>query len=87
MNNDLLNSFDTLDINTKRNQISNELMVIHSLVTKYELDNGIESLTKVHNYDINNDKNMREGEMLTFLYEDIYNIENELIRLLNTLNK
>ena len=87
MNIDLLNSFDTLDINAKRNQISNELLVIHSLVTKYEIDIGIEPIAKIHNYDINNDKNMSEGEMLTFLYEDIYNIENELILLLNTLNK
>lgn len=84
---EMLNSFDVLDINTKRNQISYELMIIHKLITEYENVNGIKSITKVKNYDSNNDKDMTEAEMLTFLYEDIYNIEQELITLLSALKK
>ena len=41
---------------------------------------------KVKNYDQNNDSIMSEDEILTFFYEDIYNIEQELITLLTLYN-
>lgn len=82
---ELLNSFDVLDVNTKRNQISDELIIIHELIKKYEETKNITPITKVKNYDTNNDGDMTEAEMLTFLYEDIYNIQQELITLLSSL--
>ena len=87
MSNELLNSFDVLDINTKRNQISDELIIIHELIKKYEEMKHITPITKVKNYDTNSDSDMIEAEMLTFLYEDIYNIQQELITLLNSLER
>ena len=87
MSNELLNSFDVLDINTKRNQISDELIIIHELIKKYEEMKHITPITKVKNYDTNSDSDMTEAEMLTFLYEDIYNIQQELITLLNSLER
>lgn len=87
MSNELLNSFDVLDINTKRNQISDELIIIHELIKKYEEMKHIIPITKVKNYDTNSDSDMTEAEMLTFLYEDIYNIQQELITLLNSLER
>lgn len=87
MGTELLNSFDVLDINTKRNQISDELIIIHELIKKCEEMKNITPITKVKNYDTNNDKNMTEAEMLTFLYEDIYNIQQELITLLNSIER
>lgn len=85
MGNDLLNKFDVLDINTKRNQISDELIIIYELIKKYEELNGIEPITKVKNYDTINDSNLKESEILTFFYEDIYNIQQELITLLSCI--
>lgn len=82
MENEIINKFDVLDINNKRNQISNELIIIHELIRKYEKNNGITPITKVKNYDTNRDKKLRESEILTFFYEDIYNIQQELITLL-----
>ncbi len=87
MNNDLINSFDVLDINTKRSQISDELIIIHELIKKCEINKNIKPITKVKNYDIVKDKDMTEAEMLTFLYEDIYNIQQELLTLLNFIAK
>lgn len=86
MGNDLLNKFDVLDINTKRNQISDELIIIYELIKKYEELHGIIPITKVKNYDANSDKNLKEAEILTFFYEDIYNIQQELITLLSSID-
>ena len=44
---------------------------------------GIMPITRVKNYDTNNDKDLNEAEILTFFYEDIYNIQQELITLLS----
>ncbi len=48
---------------------------------------GINPITQVKNYDIVNDKNLNEDEILTFFYEDVYNIQQELITLLNVVER
>ena len=83
MSTELLNSFDILNINEKRNQISNELITIHELIKQIETKHGITPITSIKNYDIEKDKDLSEAEILTFLYEDIYNVEQELISLIN----
>lgn len=83
MSTELLNSFDILNINEKRNQISNELITIHELIKQIETKYGITPITSIKNYDIEKDKDLSEAEILTFLYEDIYNVEQELISLIN----
>ena len=85
MSEEVKQAFDILDINTKRNQISDELLIIYELIKKFENTKNINPITKVKNYDTNNDRDMTEAEMLTFLYEDIYNIQQELISLLSSL--
>ena len=83
MSTELLNSFDILNIDEKRNQISSELMTIYTLIKQVEAKYGVNPMTSVKNYDIEKDKDLTEAEMLTFLYEDIFNIEQELITLIN----
>lgn len=83
MREEFIDSFSVLDINTKRNYISNELMIIYELIKEFERERGIEPITMVKNYDTNRDAMLTEGEMLTFLYEDVYNIQQELVSLLN----
>ena len=85
MSEDHIINFDKLDINTKRNQISDELIIIHELIKKYEERKGIKPVTKIKNYDTSSDKDLNEAEILTFFYEDIYNIQQELITLLSIL--
>ncbi len=86
MNKELLKTFDMLDINNKRNTISNELLTIGELINSFEKTANIPLNLKVKNYDQNNDSIMSEDEILTFFYEDIYNIEQELITLLTLYN-
>lgn len=85
MNTKIIENFDVLDVNTKRNQISNELMIIGELIKNYEMKYNIVHLLNVKNYDQTNDKELDESQILTFFYEDIYNIQQELITLLNVI--
>lgn len=85
MNNDLIKRFDVLDINIKRNQISNELMIINELITSFESKYHLVNQTKIKNYNQVNDSELTESEMLTFFYEDIYNLQQELITLLSCI--
>lgn len=87
MSNEMLKAFDVLDINTKRNQISNELLIIFELIKRYENNKGITPTLRVKNYDSINDEILDESEMLTFFYEDIFNIQQELITLLSAVEK
>ncbi len=81
MNNKLLEAFNELSINDKRDKISNELIVIGSLINYIEKNYNIDNHLKIKNYNLSKDINKNEGEILTFLYEDIYNIEREIITI------
>ena len=87
MSEEMKNAYRKLDINNKRNQLSNELLIIFELIKRYENDKGISPITQVKNYDIAKDSNLNEDEILTFFYEDIYNIQQELITLLNVVER
>lgn len=81
------NAYRKLDINNKRNQLSDELLIIFELIKRYENAKGISPITQVKNYDIVKDSDLNEDEILTFFYEDIYNIQQELITLLNIVER
>lgn len=81
MNNKLLEAFNELSINDKRDKISNELIVIGSLINYIEKKYNIDNYLKIKNYNLSKDINKNESEILTFLYEDIYNIEREIITI------
>lgn len=81
MNNKLLETFNELSINDKRDKISNELIVIGSLINYIEKNYNIDNHLKIKNYNLSKDINKNESEILTFLYEDIYNIEREIITI------
>ena len=84
MKEELKKAFSNLPLSEKRNQISNELMIIGALIKAQEENLRIPSVLNVKNYDVNS--SLSESEMLDFLYEDIYNIQKELITLLS-INK
>ncbi len=87
MSEEMKNAYRQLDINNKRNQLSDELLIIFELIKRYENAKGINPITQIKNYDIVNDKNLNEDEILTFFYEDVYNIQQELITLLNVVER
>lgn len=87
MSEEMKNAYRKLDINNKRNQLSDELLIIFELIKRYENAKRISPITQVKNYDIVKDSNLNEDEILTFFYEDIYNIQQELITLLNVVER
>ena len=87
MSEEMKNAYDVLDINNKRNQLSNELIIMYELIKKFENVRGVSPITQVKNYDIINDANLTEEQMLTFFYEDVYNIQQELITLLSMIER
>ena len=87
MSEEMKNAYRQLDINDKRNQLSDELLIIFELIKRYENAKGISPITQVKNYDIAKDSNLNEDEILTFFYEDVYNIQQELITLLNVVER
>lgn len=87
MSEEMKNAYKMLDINDKRNQLSDELLIIFELIKQYENAKGINPVTQVKNYDTVNDKDLNEDDILTFFYEDVYNIQQELITLLNVVER
>lgn len=79
MTEEFKNAFSNLSIDEKRNQISNELIVIFELIKLKEESLKLPSVLSIKNYASNS--NISESEMLDFLYEDIYNIQKELITI------
>lgn len=73
----LKKAFSNLSVDEKRNQISNELIMISELIKLKEETLKLPSVLSVKKYASNS--NMTESEMLDFFYEDIYNIQKELI--------
>lgn len=85
MSDEFKNAFDKLSINEKRRQISNELLIIGKLIKNIENNCNIQSILNVKNLNINQNNNLTETEILTFIYEDIYNIQKELITVLSAI--
>lgn len=86
MSEEFKNAFDKLSINEKRNQISDELLIVGELIKNIENKYNIQSVLNVKNYDTNKNNELTETEMLSFIYEDIYNIQRELITILTAIN-
>ena len=84
--NDLIRRFDDLDIEQKRNQISIELEIIGELINKTEQAFNIPASLDIKNYESKNHSKLSQDEILTFFYEDIFNIERELITLLTFIS-
>ena len=82
MSEEMKNAYRQLDINDKRNQLSDELLIIFELIKRYVNAKGINPISQVKNYYIVYDKNLNQDEILTFFYEDVYIIQQELISLL-----
>lgn len=86
MNEKFKNAYKNLTLNEKRNQLSNELMLIGELIKNVENTFGIQSVLNVKNYDSQNSFNLSENEMLDFIYEDVYNIQKELITVFTAIS-
>lgn len=87
MSEELIKAFDKLNVNEKRNQINSELQFIFELIKNIENHYSINNILNIKNYDIFKNRELTESEILSFIYEDIYNIQRELITILTIINK
>jgi len=79
----LKNTFSELDIEDKKNKISDELLFIGELIKKLESYYSIESNFEIKNYELNS--KLSEDELLTFLYEDIFEIQKQLLTIITSI--
>ena len=79
----LKETFKELDINDKKNVVSRELILIGEFVKKMKDHYGLETDFDIKNYDVNTE--MSEEDYLLFIYEDIFEIEKQLISVLSRM--
>lgn len=83
--NKLIELFNELDTNDKRNELSALINKINIMINELlKLESG-QNLFKVKRYNIEKNKNMEESEILSFIYEDIYSLKNNLLVLLTMM--
>lgn len=74
--------YDKLSINEKRNEFSSLLEKTNQIVGELLKIENIENDLEIKNYNAVTDSLKTEGEMFTFLYEDLWNIKNRLLAFL-----
>lgn len=80
----LKNAYNNLDLDDKKNKLSDELLVIEQLLKTIENKCGLTSNFKMKNYESGSD--MSEDEFLTYIYEDIFEVQKQLILIINKIN-
>lgn len=80
----LKEAYDNLDLDDKRNKLSNELLVMEGILKSIQNRYGLVSNFEVKNYE--SGSNMTEDEFLSFIYEDIFEIKKQLILLADKIN-
>ena len=79
----LKNTFNNMDINDKKNKISDELLFIGELIKRLQNVNDLKEEFEIKNYDLKS--NLNEEEFLTFIYEDIFEIQRQLLLMITKL--
>lgn len=87
MRNDMLELYKQLSLDNQRNEFSSLLLKIDKLLDELLIKNNISNNTQVKNYDLNKGLTMSERDMLTFFYEDLWNLKNKILALLILDNK
>lgn len=80
----LKEAYDNLDLDDKRNKLSNELLVMEGILKNIQNRCGLVSNFEIKNYE--SGSNMTEDEFLSFIYEDIFEIQKQLILLTDKIN-
>lgn len=80
--NEMMELYDQLNVNEKRNEFSSLLEKTNQIISTLLKVEGIENNAEIKNYNSSTDATLTEGEMFTFLYEDLWNIKNRLLSFL-----
>lgn len=80
----LKKAYDNLDLDDKKNKLSDELLMIEQLLKAIEKKYGLVPDFKIKNYE--SGSNMTEDEFISFIYEDIFEIQKQLILITDKIN-
>lgn len=81
---ELKEAYNNLDLDDKKNKLSDELLVIEQLLKIIENKYSLSPNFKIKNYE--SGCNMDEEEFLSFIYDDIFEIEKQLILITDKIN-
>ena len=81
---ELKKAYDNLDLDDKRNKLSDELLMTEELLKVIEKKYGLVPNFKIKNYE--SGSTMTEEEFLAFIYEDIFEIQKQLILITDKIN-
>lgn len=81
MNEDFINAYHQLDLPAKKDKLSRELLVIGAYLKDIEKKLGFQNEIDIYNFHPVKDKNMSDDEYFTSIYQDVFNIERELITI------
>ena len=79
---EMMRLYNELSINDKRNEFSSLLEKTNQIVSELLKIEQIPSDLTIKNYNSSSDSKLTEGEMYTFLYEDLWNLKNRLLTFL-----
>ena len=80
----LKEAYKNLDLDDKRNKLSDELLVMGELLKNIQNKCGIVPNFKIKNYE--SGLNINEEEFLSFIYDDLFEIQKQLILITNKIN-
>ena len=80
----LKEAYNNLDLDDKRNKLSNELLVMEELLKNIQNKCGLVSNFKIKNYE--SGSNINEEEFLSFIYDDLFEIQKQLILITDEIN-
>ena len=87
MNKEFIEAYNNLDTNNKRDKLNHELLVIKELLKETESDLNLDNDVDIYDYNPENDKDWTEDDFLMSTYQDVYNIERELITVVKLLQE
>ena len=86
---ELLDAFSKLNVDSKRSQVSNLLketaQIIDALLQQEQISSSIQTIDYKKIQEVKNDP-VKEDEVLTMLYSDIWTLRNSLYLLLSVIS-
>ena len=80
----LKDAYNRLSADNKMNKLNYELLVIEELLKNMEAKFGVPQNFKFKNYELNSE--MKHEEFLEFIYDDIFEIEKQLLFITEKIN-
>lgn len=80
----LREAYNNLDLDDKRNKLSDELIVTEELLKNIQNKCGLIPNFKIKNYE--SGSNINEEEFLSFIYDDLFEIQKQLILITDKIS-